>query len=469
MSRRAALLIVLALWAAIYLPALGSLEIKGEEGRRILPAITMLRTGHYLVPQIGSEPYFRKPPLVNWLVAASFQLTGTRNEWTARAPSVLSVLAVALAFIFVARRTLGAGPSLVAAVIWLTNFGVIEKGRLIEIEALYVALFGLAFVCWLSWWEERRSPWLTWTVPWIFLGLGLLAKGPLLLLFFYAIVVAILVAARESRQLWRAPHLLGVAIMLGLFAAWAIPCLQSMHATPVAGIWTRQLSGRLGGSDFKLGSWLLNLPRAFAYFLPWLLLAPLLRPRVSLFASPVFRAVFFGAGAPFLLLLLLPSALPRYAMPLLVPACWLLAIALRESDLAWFGRKFARPPWPWIIGITAASVALCVLVYASAIVPKLQRREKVRTIARQIDGVLGDGQTLFAVDPDYQPFLFYLRSRLEYVSELTDLPADARFVLVQPANEAGMNDAKRWAPRTAKALLRTTDYRSRSVILFQID
>ena len=43
------LLIILALWAAIYLPALGSLEIKGEEGRRILPAVSMLETGNYLV------------------------------------------------------------------------------------------------------------------------------------------------------------------------------------------------------------------------------------------------------------------------------------------------------------------------------------------------------------------------------------------------------------------------------------
>src|SRR6266496_871110 len=31
----------------------------------------------------------------------------------------------------------------------------------------------------------KRSPWLTFVVPWIFLGLGLLAKGPSHVLFFY--------------------------------------------------------------------------------------------------------------------------------------------------------------------------------------------------------------------------------------------------------------------------------------------
>src|SRR5438477_8301602 len=107
MSRVPARLIVLAVWAAIYLPALGSFEIKGEEGRRILPAMAMLENGNYIVPQVGSDPYFRKPPLVNWLIAGSFKIFGFRNEWTARVPSVLCILAVAIAFVTVARRTLG--------------------------------------------------------------------------------------------------------------------------------------------------------------------------------------------------------------------------------------------------------------------------------------------------------------------------------------------------------------------------
>jgi len=58
LSRVNSLLIVLLIWAAIYLPALGSLEIKGEEGRRILPAIRMLETGDYIVPRVGSAAYF---------------------------------------------------------------------------------------------------------------------------------------------------------------------------------------------------------------------------------------------------------------------------------------------------------------------------------------------------------------------------------------------------------------------------
>ena len=135
-SRLRAVATVMLVWAVIYLPALGSIAIKGEEGRRILPAVRMLETGNYIVPQVGSNPYYRKPPLVNWLVAASFKFFGVRNEWTARLPSAFSVLAVAIAFVTVARASLGARGSIIAAMIWLTNIGIIEKGRLIEIEGV---------------------------------------------------------------------------------------------------------------------------------------------------------------------------------------------------------------------------------------------------------------------------------------------------------------------------------------------
>ena len=227
MSRLAAVLVVLLVWAVIYLPALGSIAIKGEEGRRILPAIRMLQTGNYVVPEVGGNPYFRKPPLVNWLVAASFRIFGVRNEWTARLPSAVVVLAVAVAFVTVARASLGPEGSIIAALIWMTNIGMMEKGRLIEIEALYVSLCGLAIIFWLSFFLQRKSPWLIWVPASIFLGLGFLAKGPTHLIFFYAIVFAVLWQMKEWRLLIHPAHFAGLAIMLGIFAAWAIPFLHS--------------------------------------------------------------------------------------------------------------------------------------------------------------------------------------------------------------------------------------------------
>src|SRR4051794_3929308 len=191
MTRLRAALIYFAAWACVYLPGLGSTELKGEEGRRILPAVTMLDTGNWVVPYVGGKPFLRKPPLVNWAIALSLKLTGLRNEWGARLPSVLAVLALGLAIVALGtgRDWMNTETALTAALLALTPLAMLDKGRLAEIEGIYVALSGVAIVTWLAFWTQRRSPWLLWLVPFVFIGLGGLAKAPLHLLFFYAVVL----------------------------------------------------------------------------------------------------------------------------------------------------------------------------------------------------------------------------------------------------------------------------------------
>ena len=468
------LLIVLAVWVAIYLPGLGTLEIKGEEGRRILPAISMLQTGNYIVPQVGSDPYFTKPPLVNWLVAGSFKLFGRRSEWAARLPSALCILAVALAFATIARSALGGNGSLAAALIWMTNFGIIEKGRLIEIEALYTSVCGLALICWLSWWQQRRSRWLTWIVPWVFLGLGLLAKGPVLLVFFYAVVIAVLYRARELRTIWNPAHFLGLIVMVGIFAAWAIPCLQMMRDHNVAHIWTRQFSGRLSGEDFDLSGWLMNIPRGLGYFLPWTLL--LLFARRAAFADERTGSVAHGLGwgiaVSFIAVSVLPGALPRYTMPLLAPAAWLVAILLTAERFdipAWLHlrRLGAMAPALRLPTVVAALVCAAIAIYAFAGMPFLKKREKVRNLAAQVNSAVPKTQPIYAVDPDYQPFLFYVRDPIVYVSRVDELPADARYILVQRRDEQAALGSSKWQPGNVQPVLKLKDYRGKQVTLLK--
>src|SRR6184192_1552415 len=350
-SRTRPIAVVVLMWGVIYLPALGSIAIKGEEGRRILPAIRMLETGNYIVPQVGSNPYYRKPPLVNWLVAASFRFFGMRNEWTARLPSALSVLAVAIAFVTVARASLGPSGSTVAALIWLTNIGMIEKGRLIEIEALYVSLCGLAIIFWLSFFLQKKSPWLTWLPASVFLGLGLLAKGPTHLLFFYGIVIAVLAYWKEWRVLVHPAHFVGLAVMIGVPAAWAIPFVHATTSQVAIDKWSGQYAGRLKAIDFKFFSWIQNIPRGLIYFLPWLLLFPF--ARFSKFHDETQRrlawALSWGTAVPFVAVSLVPGAVARYSMPSIVPASWLLGMICVGDALQWPRRIAKKRTWTNVV------------------------------------------------------------------------------------------------------------------------
>jgi 4-amino-4-deoxy-L-arabinose transferase-like glycosyltransferase len=490
MSRLPALVIVVAVWAAIYLPALGSFEIKGEEGRRILPAIAMLESGNYIVPQVGSEAYLRKPPLVNWLIAASFKTFGHRNEWTARMPSVLCILAVAVAFVTIARRNLGNNGSTIAALIWLTNLGILEKGRLIEIEALYVSLCALAMICWLSWWGQKRSPWLTWIVPWIFLGLGWLAKGPTHLLFFYALVLAVLWQTKEWRWLIHPAHFAGILVMLGIFAAWAIPFLQMNESSKVMSKWSGQFTGRITGEFFHAHVWITTLPRALGYFLPWLVVAPFLRFNKlrEKRERNVAWALAWSTAVPLLICSVIPGAAPRYSLPVITLFCWLLGMAFAEDAFArpaWLNRA-GRPLWIRIGPVFVGLMVLIGLIGYPLAAFAIEHREttmpavavplrhfipapKVKNIAEQVNAAVPADEILYAVNPNYQPFFFYVRAAVKYVSRVDEIPSDAHYFLVRPDNEETAANSAQWVPRQARAVLRVKDYRKQTIILFVVD
>lgn len=452
-TRLQALLLVFAFWAAIFLPGLGSTELKGEEGRRILPAVTMLESGNWVVPYVGGEPYFRKPPLVNWMIAASMEVCGVRNEWAARLPSVLCVLALGLVTVGVCAPWLGIRAALAAALFAIANISMIEKGRLAEIEAIYVALSGIGIVIWMAWalrGTEEGNPgpvslWLLWTVPFVFLGLAALAKGPAHLIFFYAVVLA---TVRGRREFFSLPHLAGVLLMAGIFACWAVPYFEAARAlqgeettASAAGVWQEQMAERFGGGNFVWRDWLLSLPRGLSNFLPWLLLVPVwwMRP----LPGPWFRPLRNVVTAVYVGFLLIPGFLPRYTMPLLVPASVLLAAALREPwELRWWKRKGvpstggnAMPQRGWLtdnVGVALAGsslAAVAIIVFALFVVPHVNRADDIRPLGRAISAAVPQGELLYVFDPSYQPALFYLRAPLVYENEVDRLPESVPWLL----------------------------------------
>jgi hypothetical protein len=99
----------------------------------------------------------------------------------------------------------------------------------------------------------------------------------------------------------------------------------------------------------------------------------------------------------------------------------------------------------------------------------LQARQKVKTIAAQIEAVVPESERLYAVDPDYQPFLFYVRRLIIYVSRVADLPGDASYFLVQPNNEGAAETARQWQPVFPHRVLSIQDYRGKRVSVFAID
>ncbi len=498
MNRVSALLIVFALWAGIFLPGLGSTELKGEEGRRLMPAVTMMEGGSWVVPYVGGKPFLRKPPLVQWCMAGSMQIFG-QSVWAARLPSVLAVLALALVIVVATQGWLITEEGLVAAIVMMTQVATIEKCRLAELESVYVALSGIAMVLWLCGWAKGVSPWRLWVLPLVFNALALLAKAPLHLLFFYAVVVAVLFKEKRLRSLLHPAHGVGLLVMAAIVAAWAVPYFHEVAAGDAGRVWQRQFVERVTGAEMDLKKYLLNIPNALSNHLPWVLFAPLLWVRgVNDTMYPRGCSVLVGARnavmACFFVLLLIPGVLPRYVQPLVGPFSLIMGPVLwncpRRFRHWWryvaFGLTFmlflaavagpfvvaayARGPElnpVWLSALALAFVigtALCLMhlrrrlhetlhltiwtgliavlamvLMATVAAPVMKRYESIRPFAEQIDARL-NGERLYAFDlDDYAPLLgvlFYMEGPIGYAPDAASAPATPVHYLVRGKDRA---------------------------------
>src|SRR5947209_18405732 len=89
---------IAALAATILFLNLSYPLIEPDEGRYAEISREMLTSGDWLVPQFHYEPFYDKPPLFFWLVAASFRVLGT-HEWVARlVPTTATLFAVLATF-----------------------------------------------------------------------------------------------------------------------------------------------------------------------------------------------------------------------------------------------------------------------------------------------------------------------------------------------------------------------------------
>ncbi len=545
LSRTKVFFIGFLVWTAIYLPALGTHELRGEEGRRILPAVTMLKTGDWLLPRVGGEVYYRKPPMINWLVGASFALTGQQNERAARLPSVLFTLAFVVLLIWLpdvgSRKFRAAGlgaqsppvwlsleARLIAVLVFLTSAVVIEKGRQIEIEGVYIATTSMAILSWLALWANRggweeavganpqstiRNPpsawsgWALWLVPSVFLLFGMLTKGPAILIFFYAPVIAILAYSHRLRALISVPHLLSIILWLGIPAVWMY--VASARATsanarlPIA----EEVIWRVMSTELTAGwtHWLQNFGKSFTNLLPWGLFLPLLwhrgfTDRLPPARLPILKGARLGMAVSFVGISLIPGNSARYGLPIFglmsILLGWVLAEVgeLPDRGRMWRGGLLAcygvaaltgavgfigarMDVWGAVLFCVAVCLAILfvrersvfhtpvhlsvlsavvatvlALQYVYFTMPLMQKGESRRPAAAKLNSVVPAEETLYVFKPQYQSFLFYVREPLEYLIEPAQIDAHVRFLLMRADVYQELKDEPSFAQRLPRML-----------------
>lgn len=181
-ARRRDWLIMLAVVAFTLVTFLGStLFYSKGEPREAIVALSMLRSGDWVLPVSygGDIPY--KPPFLAWCISIVSMLTGGHvTEFTSRLPSAIAAVAMIMACYSFYRRELGGYLSPAVAVltslITLTAFEVHRAATACRVDMVLTACVVGAILSLYSFTAHGRRRSLLWAVA--AMSCGVLTKGP---------------------------------------------------------------------------------------------------------------------------------------------------------------------------------------------------------------------------------------------------------------------------------------------------
>ncbi len=236
------------LWLALTFTAIYTRPlIPIDETRYLSVAWEMWHSKDFLVPHINGLPYSQKPPLFFWLINFSWLLFGV-SEWSGRIVGPL----FGLGSIFLTARLgkiLWPEQKEVAAMAPFVLLGTLIWSlytSLTMFDALltFIALFGL--ICIFE--ANRRNSILAWSGFSLAVGLGILAKGPIILLYVFPPVLLAPYWCKNEEVSWRRWYILSfisLAAGIALALCWAIPAANAGGPEYRQAILFSQTAGRM--------------------------------------------------------------------------------------------------------------------------------------------------------------------------------------------------------------------------------
>ena len=264
---------LLGLWAVATIAGLSTRPlIPVDELRYAGVAWEMWQRGDFLVPYLNGEPYSHKPPLFFWLIHAGWQVFGV-SEWVVRLISpVLALLCIYAGTRLVrqlwpddpdtarlAALTMFASVFLVAFLSWVQIDLLLLLWVILAMQGIVAAARG-----------DRRG----WLLAGVAMGLGILSKGPVILL--HVLTPALMLpfwkqdppaGGWRSWYLWLAGAVL-VAALIAL--SWAVPAIQAAGPAYGDAIMWGQTAGRMVESFAHANPPWWYLPWLLVIFAPWI-------------------------------------------------------------------------------------------------------------------------------------------------------------------------------------------------------
>jgi 4-amino-4-deoxy-L-arabinose transferase-like glycosyltransferase len=312
----------------------------------------MIETGDYVDIRYQDDVRYRKPVGIYWLQAAvvnTASALGLPNAvetiWLYRVPSLLGAIGAVLATYWCALAFVSRRGAVLAALMMLSSAILGVEARLAKTDAvlLFTVVAAMSVLARVYLAPRRADPRPgvgLLAVFWTALAVGILIKGPLILMVVGLAAATLSILDRSARWLMALRPLLGIAWLFLLVLPWFIAIYARVGSQfLVASVGEDMLAKVASAQETHGAPPGLYVVLFFATFFPASMLAGL--------AAPAVWAVRREPAARFLLAWLVPSwivfelvvtKLPHYVLPLYPAVAILIAGAVETKVLS-------RRPW----------------------------------------------------------------------------------------------------------------------------
>lgn len=336
-------------FGAVYLLILGACAIYArpvfpvDETRYLTVAWEMFSHHQWILPTLNFEPYHHKPPLLFWLIMGMWHLFGATQAVAMTVPYFLSFAVIALTGLLTRGLTGDDRKAALSMMILMGTLAFAIYANLIMFDILLTACVLIAMNGMVRFAATGALKF--WVLIALGIGLGLLAKGPVVLL--HVMVPGLLFAWwRPEGSIDRARFYtgLGLAMVAGavMVLSWAIPAATLGGPEFSDKIFWGQTAGRVVNSFDHQRPFYWYVPIAPLFLAPWIFSPALWRAMRDAIRAPqerIFWRFMISWVAPvFIAFSLISGKQIHYLLPLLPAGVIAVSSVLSRGDGVMRGR-----------------------------------------------------------------------------------------------------------------------------------
>jgi len=288
----------------------------------------MFLLGDYLNPQLLGIFHFHKPPLTYYITTLGYSIFGI-NEFGARfflqiAIAIQLLLVFGLANLLFRKKRI----AFISGLIYFSMPIVLISSRNLTTDAFLTTFIMAALYCWQYYANKEKLLFLY--LFYLFLGLAILTKGPVAILFVLVYIITYKIIFKVSFKI-NIHHIIGFVVCLMIGASWFVLVMIENQK-----LWNyfieKQIAGRMTGGSFGERSkpfWYF-IPILIGLILPWLIgsVPNFKRKFIHIYKSKNESLILLVSS---ILLVLLFSSFSTKLILYILPIFWMLAIFIAKQ------------------------------------------------------------------------------------------------------------------------------------------